>query len=395
MLPLLPSRAPANLLHSELVRDLRLSISTGAATGGVSADALTFSRQYQRAVRESIASFEGRLDELVRFLTKGPYEGPGPIPVDLFSERIGDDETGRVINFIHCRVVSAFQGALAELLALGPVATLVAELKDQGSLPLDARLYVGDAVMPVHPKGGTRKGADMHVLAGPESAATRTLVAVVEVKSFSRPFARLRRQLRQHVTRASDCGVVLAKSGQVSTISRSGARPVCIAVVPGTWRLRREFRFEKRGDTRRLVTAASPTPAAPVVTRVGPREWHIVLGWSHEALAEAAYALTFWLMGEVGAKAFAGGAPSPWPEMSPEEAGHNAVKMMLYCAMLRCPTSIAEQRAIALYNTYGFGYALGMNFRKNGGRGRREMLWPEDLDEMLASSVTKQGCGLA
>jgi len=63
--------------------------------------------------------------------------------------------------------------------------------------------------------------------------------------------------------------------------------------------------------------------------------------------------------------------------------------MMLYYAILRCRTARESQRAIALYNTYGFGYALGMHF-KNAKAGR-EMLWPEDLDEILASGKTKHG----
>jgi len=46
-------------------------------------------------------------------------------------------------------------------------------------------------------------------------------------------------------------------------------------------------------------------------------------------------------------------------------------------------------RAIALYNSYGFGYALGMNFRNADGR--REMLWPPDLDEIDAAGKTREG----
>lgn len=98
-------------------------------------------------------------------------------------------------------------------------------------------------------------------------------------------------------------------------------------------------------------------------------------------------------MGEIGTLAFTEGAPSPWPEMSPAEAGQNAVKMMLYYAMRRCPTRVSEQRAVALYNTYGFGYSLGANFRQDRGRGRRVMLWPEDLDEIAANGVTTSDCG--
>jgi hypothetical protein len=84
------------------------------------------------------------------------------------------------------------------------------------------------------------------------------------------------------------------------------------------------------------------------------------------------------------------GVPADWSEMTPAEAGRNAVKMMLYYAILRARTAHEEQRAIALYNTYGFGYALGMSFRQSR-QGRREMLWPEDLEEVAERSQTAKG----
>ena len=62
---------------------------------------------------------------------------------------------------------------------------------------------------------------------------------------------------------------------------------------------------------------------------------------------------------------------------------------MLYYAILRCRTARERQRAIALYNSYGFGYALGMNYRN--AKGRREMLWPQDLDEIAIAGKTKDG----
>ncbi len=80
--------------------------------------------------------------------------------------------------------------------------------------------------------------------------------------------------------------------------------------------------------------------------------------------------------------------------------------MMLYYAMrpdailaeeareqkkpLSGPIARRLNRAIALYNTYGFGYALGMNFRNP--EGKREMVWPQDLDEILAHGQNKDGC---
>jgi len=93
--------------------------------------------------------------------------------------------------------------------------------------------------------------------------------------------------------------------------------------------------------------------------------------------------------------------PKEWGEMTPAKAGRNALKMMLYYAIH--PYAIKEnegalskadarmmQKAIALYNSYGFGYALGMNFRNKAGR--REMLWPEDLDEIATNGHNKNGC---
>jgi len=76
--------------------------------------------------------------------------------------------------------------------------------------------------------------------------------------------------------------------------------------------------------------------------------------------------------------------------MNPAEAGRNAAKMMLYYAILRCRTIREEQRAIALYNSYGYGYALGMNYKNT--EGRREMLWPQDLDQILVAGKTESGC---
>ena len=66
--------------------------------------------------------------------------------------------------------------------------------------------------------------------------------------------------------------------------------------------------------------------------------------------------------------------------------------MMLYYAILRARTRPEEQRAIALYNSYGYGYSLGMNYKNSSGK--REMLWPQDLDEILSSGTTRTGCAL-
>ena len=102
--------------------------------------------------------------------------------------------------------------------------------------------------------------------------------------------------------------------------------------------------------------------------------------------------MTFWYMEKIGEVIYSTSMPKEWDKMSPAGAGRNAVKMMLYYAIPRCHTAREEQRAIALYNSYGYGYALGMSFKDPAGR--REMLWPQDLDEIIAAGKTTSGCTL-
>ena len=94
----------------------------------------------------------------------------------------------------------------------------------------------------------------------------------------------------------------------------------------------------------------------------GRMDGRVTLRWSKEALASAANEMTFWYMEQVGEIIYAKNRPDEWTDMSPAEAGSDAAKMMLYYAILRCNTARENQRAIALYNSYGFGFALGMNF---------------------------------
>lgn len=104
----------------------------------------------------------------------------------------------------------------------------------------------------------------------------------------------------------------------------------------------------------------------------------------------AAYGITFWFMEKIGEVLYSSGVPEDWSEMTPAEANRNTAKLMLYYAILRCRTARENQRAIALYNSYSFGCALGMNFRNRAGK--REMLWRQDLDEILENGETESGC---
>jgi hypothetical protein len=220
------------------------------------------------------------------------------------------------------------------------------------------------------------------------------VAGVAEVKSYFQPPERLRRQLDQHVVRARR-GLRVSDTEyspeQITIGNGDDAGTVKISVLPARWTLPRTFRFEAREGRKFLhVDPGVPPYVADVVERVEPLEWRVTLRWSKEALDAAAYDMTFWFMEKVGEALYSSGVPREWAEMTPAEAGQNAAKMMLYYAILRCRTPRENQRAIALYNSYSFGCALGLNFRRPDGK--REMLWPEDLDEIVVNGRSKSGC---
>lgn len=384
--------ADFSLLPEDMARDVEASLISALDGGAVlpgGHDPLTlFRRALGRAIRD-LESERGQL--LRRFLEIGPYNDGGEIPPEA-EEHLSDAETAAAVAFIHGRMVTAFQGSLAELLAAGPCLRLAEELKSQGQLPREARLFGGEAVRAGVPgRSGTLQAADFHLLI--ESAGTVTVVGLAEVKSYRQSPRRFRAQLDRHHRRAVEGLTVCGHSYPSSRIRMgrgNGQPPIRIRIGPGRWKLPRSFHFEE-GDGRSRVHIEPPTPPpADELMALGPDLWRITLRWSHEALAAAAFEVSFWYMEKVGEALYAEGVPREWSEMSPAEAGRNAAKMMLYSAILRARTRAEESRAIALYNTYGFGYALGANFRNS--RGRREMLWFEDLLEVLTSGRTKEGC---
>ena len=84
--------------------------------------------------------------------------------------------------------------------------------------------------------------------------------------------------------------------------------------------------------------------------------------------------MTFWYMSQVGKNIYEKKIlPRGWEYMTPEEAGYNAIKMMLYFLPLRYLSERHKRLAVKLYNVYSFGYALGA--------ASKEMLWPEDFPD--------------
>ena len=388
------------LLSSGLGKDVESALGAALAGGAIfpnATDPLSIFRQSLAASIRDIESHpRGRLFQ--DFLLKGPYEYVGEIPTALVGQRLSDADSAAAITFIYSHMVNCFKGAVTELLAARACLHLLKRLQQDCKLPRSARLYVGDSVGINKARGkGLLKGADLHILIEehrPDAATSITVAGVTEVKSYIRSASRLRQQLDQHLRRAKQglwVDGVDYPAEKINLGYGKDRRVARIGVLPSSWKLPRSFRFEESETGRLLhVNAGEPTRKDDEISQIGDDEWRVTLRWSKEALAEAAYEMTFWYMEKVGEIVYSESLPKGWEDMTPPDAGRNAAKMMLYYAILRCRTVREKQRAIALYNSYGYGYALGMNYKN--AKGRREMLWPRDLDEILSAGKTNKGC---
>ena len=366
--------------------------------------------------RGTIASSIGKIlqDEksqlLIRLLRDGPSEYGTEIPPDLIGRRLSTKETATALSFISGKIVYSFQGAIAELLALGPCFQILVTLKQERTIPINARLFVGDAVKARQLKNPVfAKCADMHFLEEHRESQKPCLLrvhAVVEVKSYLPKRIELEQQFAKHEKRSLNGlrlrGIVYS-SGMIKLEPKG--KPLRICVLPSQWKLPREFSFADEDGRSFLKQPAIELPAfGNVIERRSSRRWNITLRWSQEMIAASAYEMSFWFLGKLGEELYREGVPAEWSEMSPQEAGRNAATMQIYYAIRPYEQRLAHdetlsraeklemQRAIALYNTYGFGYALGMNFKD--AKKRRRMLWVEDLRvlEKNKKKKTDDGC---
>jgi len=103
-------------------------------------------------------------------------------------------------------------------------------------------------------------------------------------------------------------------------------------VVPSTWKLSRDWTSVKTNQGTRIVFPESSAPSAETRLREVERNvWRIRLGWSHEALKQAAFEMTSWYMSQVGKSIFTKkNLPKNLNDMTPEEAGNNSIKEALY-----------------------------------------------------------------
>lgn len=341
-----------------------------------------FKRSLNAAIRDIEEHPRGKLFR--RLIEYGPHYPDDPESLTCNYENIlSDTECGLCVQFIFSHMVNRFKGELAELLSIEPCLELVQQLQDQGLLPKDIHIYWGDMVQErrrIKKNSGEfntqwgrfTKGADglmvEHIL--PTHVNPKNIIkihGVIEVKSMPLAKNKILSQINRHISRLKGgvkLGVMIYPPDHIKVSSM-----LRIIVVPSTWKLSRKW---YRRDSEIVLPEPSYPPVQTRVEELQPYLWRIKLAWSQELLNQAAYEMTFWYMSQVGKHIYTKKSlPKGWENMTPEEAGYNAIKMMLYYILLRCTSDRQERLAIKLYNVYSFGYPLGVD--------SKDMLWPDDF----------------
>ncbi|HEV7377899.1 MAG TPA: hypothetical protein VGN95_24670 [Pyrinomonadaceae bacterium] len=356
-----------------------------------------FKRSLDAAIRDIEEHPRGLLfRRLIKYGPQSPNDPQSPAGDER--TRLSYPECGSCVDFIYSHMVSRFKGEVAELLAIEPCIRLIKELQQERKVISDAHLYWGDMVQErgkarlVNGKNSSRwgsftKGADgLLIERGTKQSNMLNVRGAIEVKSMPRAKSRMINQINEHIMRLKG-GVKLGeREWPPEHINASSL--VRIMVVPSTWKLSREWRSEK---TKKGIRIVLPEPSIPSVeTQVRELEcnvWKITLAWSKEALNQAAFQMTFWYMSQVGRRIFTKkNMPETWRYMTPEEAGNNAIKQMLFFITDSESRISKSQMGLAakLYNIYAYGYPLGIDARKIATEGQEklrpgEILWPSDI----------------
>jgi hypothetical protein len=261
------------------------------------------------------------------------------------------------------------------------------DLKERRAIPSEARLYLGDTVTAY--KRNMRhfaKAPDAHILTVADGAVT--VHAVAEIKSDDTSEREMLEQLRASLPR-------LCQGTRVCQVEYLGGKTTLvnplfvITVRPSTWTLPRLCRVVREGE--RMFFFSDSPYVKDKADRLDYQEQHVraTLRWSREALAASGFALTFRYMEHLGEILQAEGAIPEGEGMTPRERGFNRAQAMLYYGYMRAVTKNETDNALAIWNAFGFGFALGMSFRDK--QGHRAMLTGDDLEEIIATGATRSG----
>jgi hypothetical protein len=315
-------------------------------------------------------------------------------------EKLTDEEVGRALELIYSHMINRFKGELAEILSIGVWGDFAQEQGTQDQIGKHAHLLLGGDCRRAG-VGGWSKGPDALIaLLGddlqrgstpcersPPLAPDDLVVAgVVEVKSYIPSYRAAVGQLRRHLDRLRlgfrhggsvwSPGQLWFRSTDGRIAKTEGASDDLVERVPRILVLPRPRR--RRRPSRFLAG----------VTRLD-------LPFGRERLMSAAYGMTEWFTTMLGMRVFATEG-SPWPEMTPGEAGFNRIKEALYHIQLRDFRGLKEhgrnQRnwlrrrarldaiAARLYNAYGWGLQESLK--------HRGMMWQKTDPETGEARIT-------
>lgn len=373
--------------NTPLSRGIVYAIDLGLQQPSVHLTGRTVWQVFQNSLDAAIRDIEthprGKLFR--RLLEYGPPDPDMPeMPTSDGETVLSDPECNDCIKFIYSHMVNRFKGELAELLSIESCISLVEHLQQEGLLSAHIHIYFGETIAERRrirrfngiQWGGYVKGPDGLLVEEVSTSAlpdkrSATIKGLVEIKSMPKSKKKLLAQLEQHVQRLQ--GGIMLDGKPRDTAQVNCFNPFFITVVPSKWKISRQWQRKDTVDGWQLILPDAVEP--PVTTtfeRIQPDYWRITLAWSKEALEQAAYEMTFWYMSQVGKVIYARKpVPTEWQDMSPEEAGYNAIKMMLYYVILRYLHPDQGQQAIKLYNAYSYGYPLAVDVK--------DMIWPEDL----------------
>jgi hypothetical protein len=347
--------------NADLVRDIEESLAIAESAGVAVAGGLGLRGAFEHALRTSLSTMLDMAGPrlLQRFLVEGPQS-------DEDIGAVTDDEAEACLRLIRARMVNQFKGDLAELLAVGPVTEW---LGAPGDLLSGGKLYWGDTIR----RADGRKTAD-GLLVRKVDHNTSAVHTIVEVKSVRLPLRELKQQLEAHRNRIGTLRFTVG--GETSAVNaRVDTGVLLAAVLPASWKLPREFKWEHDSSTGRRMPRSIGR-----IDRVDPPSpayrdgvWRLTLRASVEEIEAAAYAMTQWAIGFLAADVFAQGAHRDESFTVGSDDARNRMKHWLHLLGLRPLTDAGRQACTKLHNVYAFGYALSAD--------SRAVLFHKDFDE--------------
>ncbi|TAL70162.1 MAG: hypothetical protein EPN82_05985 [Bacteroidetes bacterium] len=389
--------------NRHLAFDIHHSISKALSTQNVflkNCDSVwnVFEYSLNAAIRDIELHPKGKL--LKRLIEFGPLNPDDP--ETLYSDNettLSDPECGTCIEFIYSHMVNRFKGELAELLCIEPCIDLINILKKTKNYSDNLMLYFGETIKE-HRKsriidennkskwGAFTKGADGLIVENTISnnlndQDSLNILGVIEVKSMIYSPKKIIEQINSHVRRLAG-GLKLNdiefSPEQIvfnypNNINKNTPDILHVIAIPSNWKVSRKWEMIDSEHGRKMIfpEMARP-PYGTQIIELEPNLWKITLNWSEDSLNQAAYEMTYWYMSQIGTHVYqTKSLPKGWEYMTPQEAGCNAIRMMLYYIQLRYLSERQGLLATKLYNVYCFGYPVGAD--------SKVMLWPEDFNE--------------